>query len=69
MQDIDIHSVISGKKNVDLPMDRQYLYVMGSFHSIYGKDTKYGLMDVDQGAQIFKKPRTHLEILVARRVT
>jgi hypothetical protein len=30
MQDfIDIYLVISGKKNVDLPMGRQYFYVMG----------------------------------------
>jgi hypothetical protein len=30
MQDFfDIYLVISRKKNIDLPMDRQYLYVMG----------------------------------------
>jgi hypothetical protein len=56
-QNARFHQYLLRKKNFDLPVDRQCLYVMGSFYSICGKDTKYGLKDVDQGAQIFQKSR------------
>jgi hypothetical protein len=65
---IDICLVMSVKKNVDLPMDRQYLSIMGIFYALNAKDSMYELMHVDQGAQIFKKSRRHLEILGVRRV-